>query len=139
MTPRQTFRLGETIKLDCPIRGTPTPIVEWYKVNISYALHFQLGIPSSRAPFFLTLQDGDSVTAGWERFKSTSHGLRIKEVILDDSGEYTCKGNFLKIICPLPTTANVVVFSGVNGFGSEQVTFEIVIVGKVTIFQFFSV
>lgn len=37
-------------------------------------------------------QDGDSVTAGWERFKSTSHGLRIKEVILDDSGEYTCKG-----------------------------------------------
>jgi hypothetical protein len=40
-------------------------------------------------------QDGDSVTAGWERFKSTSHGLRIKEVILDDSGEYTCKGNAL--------------------------------------------
>ncbi|XP_057368193.1 fibroblast growth factor receptor-like 1 [Daphnia carinata] len=83
VTPKQTFRLGETIKLDCPIRGTPTPIVEWYK-------------------------DGDSVTAGWERFKSTSHGLRIKEVIVDDSGVYTCKG--------------------VNGFGSEQVTFEIVIV-----------
>ncbi|KAK4026363.1 hypothetical protein OUZ56_015366 [Daphnia magna] len=83
LAPRQTFRLGETVKLDCPIRGTPTPIVEWYK-------------------------DGDSVTAGWERFKSTSHGLRIKEAILDDSGEYTCKG--------------------VNGFGSEQVTFEIVIV-----------
>ncbi|EFX73925.1 hypothetical protein DAPPUDRAFT_57798, partial [Daphnia pulex] len=83
VTSKQTFRLGETVKLDCPIRGTPTPIVEWYK-------------------------DGDSVTAGWERFKSTSHGLRIKEVILDDSGEYTCKG--------------------VNGFGSEQVTFEIVIV-----------
>lgn len=39
VTPRQTFRLGETIKLDCPIRGTPTPIVEWYKVNICYALH----------------------------------------------------------------------------------------------------
>lgn len=39
VTARQTFRLGETIKLDCPIRGTPTPIVEWYKVNICYALH----------------------------------------------------------------------------------------------------
>lgn len=45
--------------------------------------------------FVLGTQDGDSVTAGWERFKSTSHGLRIKEVILDDSGEYTCKGNVL--------------------------------------------
>lgn len=32
------------------------------------------------------------MTAGWERFKSTSHGLRIKEVIVDDSGVYTCKG-----------------------------------------------
>ena len=43
VTSKQTFRLGETVKLDCPIRGTPTPIVEWYKVNICFALHFILG------------------------------------------------------------------------------------------------
>ena len=54
-------------------------------------------------------QDGDSITAGWERFKTTNHGLRIKEALVDDSGTYTCKG--------------------VNGFGSEQISLEIVIVG----------
>ena len=54
-------------------------------------------------------QDGDSVTPGWERFKTTAHGLRIKEATVDDSGTYTCKG--------------------VNGFGSEQITFDVIIVG----------
>ena len=33
VAPKQTFRLGETVKLDCPIRGVPAPILEWLKVS----------------------------------------------------------------------------------------------------------
>jgi len=80
---RQTFRLGDTIKLDCPIRANPAPILEWSK-------------------------DGDSIKAGWERYKPTNHGLRIRQVLLDDSGLFTCRA--------------------VNGFGSQQVTYEVLIV-----------
>jgi len=79
----QTFRLGDTVKLDCPIRANPSPILEWSK-------------------------DGDSIKPGWERYKPTNHGLRIKGVLLDDTGFFTCKG--------------------VNGFGSEQVTFHVQII-----------
>ncbi len=51
VTSKQTFRLGETVKLDCPIRGTPTPIVEWYKVNICFALQFSFwGVSRRHAP-----------------------------------------------------------------------------------------
>jgi len=83
----QTFRLGDTVKLDCPIRANPPPILEW-------------------------LKDGDSIKPGWERYKPTNHGLRIKGVLLDDTGYFTCKG--------------------VNGFGSEQVTFHVQIIGKLS-------
>ena len=33
VAPRQTFRLGENVKLDCPIRAIPAPILEWSKVS----------------------------------------------------------------------------------------------------------
>jgi hypothetical protein len=66
VTSKQTFRLGETVKLDCPIRGTPTPIVEWYKVNICFALHFILGFffgVSRRHASPLLLHDGNKQKA----------------------------------------------------------------------------
>ena len=48
----QTFRLGDTVKLDCPIRANPPPILEWLKVKtlnfitlVRFLSHFPPPLP----------------------------------------------------------------------------------------------
>lgn len=61
-------QVGDTVKLICPIIGTPRPLIEWYQDE-------QLIQYSSR-----------------ERFRRGKRYLKIKGVQVVDSGVYVCKG-----------------------------------------------
>lgn len=83
-------RIGENIKLTCPIVGFPTPMVEWYK-------------------------NGEKIDYMWERHKTSRKSLKIKHISEDDTGVFTCKG--------------------INGFGSEEVRIELIVVDPRTLPQ----
>jgi hypothetical protein len=78
-------RIGENIRLVCPITAYPAPIVEWTK-------------------------NGENVDFMWERYRTGRKSLKIKFANEDDTGIYMCKA--------------------VNGFGSEEVRVELIVVGK---------
>ena len=78
-------RIGDTIRLICPVSGFPKPMVEWSK-------------------------NGEIIDFMWDRHKKGGKSLKIKHVTEDDTGIFTCKG--------------------INGFGSEEVRIELIIVGK---------
>lgn len=60
--------------------------------------------------FLLLLQDGEPITAAWSRFRVNSKALRIRSVLVKDSGIYECKG--------------------VNGFGSIIARTRLVVAGN---------
>ncbi|XP_042219580.1 fibroblast growth factor receptor-like 1 [Homarus americanus] len=62
----KVVRVGEDVKLICPIEGTPTPIYEWMK--------------------------GDEVIPeeGWDGMRLQGRTLRMKEITSQDHGFYTC-------------------------------------------------
>nr|XP_020861118.1 fibroblast growth factor receptor-like 1 isoform X2 [Phascolarctos cinereus]XP_020861119.1 fibroblast growth factor receptor-like 1 isoform X2 [Phascolarctos cinereus] len=66
VAPRQSARLGRTIKLLCPVEGDPPPLTMWTK-------------------------DGRTIHSGWARFRVLPQGLKIKEVERGDAGTYVCK------------------------------------------------
>lgn len=63
---RQSARIGNAMKLPCPVEGDPPPLIMWTK-------------------------DGRNIHSGWIRFRILRVGLKIKEVEADDSGTYICK------------------------------------------------
>ena len=66
---KQVAKVGESVKLRCPIHGYPAPIVSWHKdaedAAISYA---------------------------WSRYRTTRRTLKIRSVVKEDTGLYVCKG-----------------------------------------------
>lgn len=63
------------------------------------------------APMIDWAKGGESISPySWERFRTSKKSLKIANVHKEDSGEYTCKGT--------------------NGFGSEEVTINLVVIGK---------
>ena len=66
---KKVGRIGETIKLTCPIVGYPTPMIEWSK-------------------------NGEKIDYMWERHRTGKNGrsLKIKHANEDDTGIFTCKG-----------------------------------------------
>jgi len=58
-------RMGESVKLSCPVHADPTPMYSWTKDD-----HF--------------------INQGWERFKIGAHALKIKSIELEDTGRYKC-------------------------------------------------
>ncbi|XP_042221294.1 fibroblast growth factor receptor-like 1, partial [Homarus americanus] len=62
----KVVRVGEDVKLICPIEGTPTPIYGWMK--------------------------GDEVIPeeGWDGMRLQGRTLRMKEITSQDHGFYTC-------------------------------------------------
>ena len=65
MSPHLIARLGGSVRLTCPVEGTPQPMLEWRK-------------------------DGAQVLPGWERFSLDDHTLHVERVTADDAGVYVC-------------------------------------------------
>lgn len=82
---RYVAQEGDTVKILCPITGTPKPLIEWY-------------------------QDDRMIPPTWVRFRINRRYIKIKDVVLADTGSYVCKG--------------------INGFGSESVALHLVVRGK---------
>ena len=86
MSQRNVFtvgRLGEEVRLVCPMEGNPAPMIDWFK-------------------------DGEKIDQFWTRFKPNRRQLRIRDAGPTDSGRYTCRG--------------------VNGFGSEEVAVDLIVI-----------
>jgi hypothetical protein len=64
---KKVGRIGENIKLVCPIVGFPTPIVEWSK-------------------------NGEKIDYMWERHRTGRKSLKITNANEDDTGIFSCKG-----------------------------------------------
>ena len=60
-------RIGENVKIVCPIGGYPAPIIEWSK-------------------------NGEKIDYMWDRHRTGKKSLKIKHVNADDTGIFTCKG-----------------------------------------------
>ncbi|XP_018017110.1 fibroblast growth factor receptor-like 1 [Hyalella azteca] len=65
VSPYVLLTVGQKHRLTCPIRGSPSPIYEWFK-------------------------DGEDI-AYWHRYVDRGNHLKLKEVDLQDEGTYTCK------------------------------------------------
>ncbi|XP_018588841.2 fibroblast growth factor receptor-like 1b [Scleropages formosus] len=63
---RQMARLGQMVRLPCPVEGDPPPLVLWVK-------------------------DGRNVNRGWGHYRVLKNGLKIKHVELEDAGVYVCR------------------------------------------------
>lgn len=77
--------VGSTVRLKCPVVANPPALTMWQK-------------------------DGETINSIWERFKVKEAGLRIENVVEEDSGTYTCRGT--------------------NGFGTVSIVFTVKVVGR---------
>ena len=64
---KKIVRLGEDVKIQCPISGNPTPIIEWKK-------------------------GGETIDYSFIRIRTKNKALKIKKSQDDDTGIYICKG-----------------------------------------------
>ena len=64
---KKVGRIGETVRLVCPVSGFPKPMVEWSK-------------------------NGEIIDFMWDRHRTGGRSLKIKDVTEDDTGIFTCKG-----------------------------------------------
>jgi hypothetical protein len=64
---KKIVRLGEDVKIQCPISGNPTPIIEWKK-------------------------GGETIDYSFIRIRTKNKAMRIKKSQEDDTGIYICKG-----------------------------------------------
>lgn len=63
---QHTAQLGQSVRLPCPAKGNPPPLLNWMK-------------------------DGRNVNSAWSRFRILKHGLKIKTVEFKDAGVYVCQ------------------------------------------------
>ena len=63
---KEIFRVGDTIKINCPVSGYPMPSVEWFK-------------------------NRERIDFMWDRHITKKKTLKIKNVSEDDTGIYHCK------------------------------------------------
>ena len=64
---KHVVKVGESLKIKCPIHGYPAPIVSWQK-------------------------DDDDISYAWSRYRTTRKTLKIKHVAREDMGVYVCTG-----------------------------------------------
>lgn len=80
----QKTPVGSTVRLRCPVIAHPPALTMWQK-------------------------DGETINNIWERFKVKEAGLRIENVVKEDSGQYICRGT--------------------NGFGTVSINFTLRVIG----------
>eukprot|EP00090_Calanus_glacialis_P035353 TRINITY_DN60373_c0_g1_i1.p1 TRINITY_DN60373_c0_g1~~TRINITY_DN60373_c0_g1_i1.p1 ORF type:complete len:485 (-),score=93.30 TRINITY_DN60373_c0_g1_i1:118-1572(-) len=59
-------KVGDNVKLSCPIQGYPTPMVTWAR-------------------------NGEVINYAWSRFRTNKKHMKIKGVVKEDTGVYFCK------------------------------------------------
>jgi len=59
-------KVGDNVKLLCPIQGYPTPMVTWAR-------------------------NGEVINYAWDRFRTNKRHMKIKGVLKEDTGVYFCK------------------------------------------------
>ena len=59
--------MGEDVKIQCPISGNPTPMIEWKK-------------------------GGETIDYSWIRIRTQKKAMKIKKAQEVDTGIYVCKG-----------------------------------------------
>jgi len=64
---KRIVRLGEDVRITCPILGHPTPIVEWKK-------------------------GAETIDYSWIRIRAQKKNLKIRRAQEEDTGLYICKG-----------------------------------------------
>ena len=64
---KHVVKVGDSLKIKCPIHGYPPPIVSWEK-------------------------DEDEISYAWSRYRATRKTLKIKKVGKEDMGTYVCTG-----------------------------------------------
>lgn len=64
---QQLARIGQEIKLLCPMEGHPVPIIEWSK-------------------------EDEAIDYQWTRYRANKKTLKIKDVQKSDTGRFVCKG-----------------------------------------------
>ena len=64
---QQLARLGQEVKLFCPMDGNPIPYIEWSKGD-------------------------ETIDYQWTRYRANKKTLKIKDVDKSDSGRFVCKG-----------------------------------------------
>ena len=65
VSPHLVVRLGDDVRLSCPVAATPPPMLEWKK-------------------------DGTQILDAWDRFSLHENMLRVSRVTADDAGVYVC-------------------------------------------------
>ena len=76
-------KVGDEVKVLCPVHGYPAPMVTWSR-------------------------DGEVINFAWNRFRVSKRQMKIKGVIKEDTGVYTCKA--------------------INGFGSVEIKVELIVI-----------
>ena len=76
-------KVGDEVKVVCPVHGYPAPMVTWTK-------------------------DGEVIDYAWIRFRVNKKQMKIKGVVKEDTGFYTCKA--------------------INGFGSVEIKVELIVI-----------
>jgi len=64
---KKIVRVGEDVKIQCPISGNPTPMIEWKK-------------------------GGETIDYSWIRIRTQKKAMKIKKAQEVDTGIYVCKG-----------------------------------------------
>lgn len=64
---KKIVRLGEDVKIQCPISGNPPPMIEWKK-------------------------GGETIDYSWIRIRTQKKAMKIKKSQEEDTGIYVCKG-----------------------------------------------
>jgi len=93
------------------IKGPPTASQKDVTVVVRLGTNARIPCPMSGqpAPLINWSKGGESINSySWERFGTSRKSLKIANVQKEDSGQYTCKGT--------------------NGFGSEEVTVNLVVI-----------
>jgi len=66
---QQVARLGEEVRLVCPVDGRPVPMIEWYRADTGQVIDWEWG----------------------PRYRANKRSLKIKEVDRTDAGILVCK------------------------------------------------
>ena len=79
-------------------------------IRIGRTMKLPCPVEGDPPPLIMWTKDGRNIHSGWTRFRVLQNGLRIKEVETDDAGTYICKA--------------------INGFGSVNINYTLIIIGK---------